>query len=379
MVRNENILNSKIILFAGAGASQPFGKWLMGEFLDHLVEKIRDPSVPPKGLHGLLETIISYKGKDLENILKEINDLVEKAEYLGDITKINYIHDLLDSEAEVRKRMAVLPSSGSLPTFFPSPYSKNYSRLAKLCMELRSVIEKTIFDHYAVVDKARVVEVYDPLINILLKGMGEANTLPIFTTNYDICFEEYCKEKGLILIDGFPLSPSKGRDYVWEGSNFDKFAPDKNKTQMILFKLHGSVTWYEERGVIKFLGASLHLNGKGSIKNAIIYPAKNKIALGDPFFTAYDYFQRCLDRASVAIFIGYSFRDYDTVTKIKSAFKYNPKLKVLVLSLHASEIVDATFPIFRDSIETIRFKFGTPLHQASYLRQITEFITKYLG
>ena len=379
MIRNENIVNSKIILFSGAGASQPFGKWLMGEFLDHLIETIHSPSVPPKGLHGLLETIIDYKGKDLENILKEINDLVEKAEYLGDVKKINYIHDLLDKEAEVRKRAAIMPSPGSLPTFFPSPYSKNYSRLAEMCVELRSVIEKTIFDHYAVVDKEKVVKVYDPVINILLKGKGDVNTLPIFTTNYDICFEEYCKDKGLSLIDGFPLSPNVGRDYIWEDSNFDKFAPDKNKTQLILFKLHGSVTWYEERGVIKYLGASLHLNGKGSMKNAIIYPAKNKIALGDPFFTAYDYFQRCLDRASVAIFIGYSFRDYDTVTKIKSAFKYNPKLKVLILSPHASEIVDTIFPNFRDRIETVPFKFGTPLHQNSYLNQIAEVVTKHVG
>jgi hypothetical protein len=379
MIRNESIVSSKIVLFAGAGASQPFGKWLMDEFLDHLIETIRSPYVPPKGLHGLVEAIISYKGKDLENILKEINDLIEKAEYLGDTTKVNFIHDLLDQEAEVRKRMAVLPGSGSLPTFFPSTYSKNYSRLAGLCQELRSVIEKTIFDHYSVVDKEKVVELYDPLINILSKGVGEANTLPIFTTNYDICFEEYCKEKGLSLIDGFPLSPSTGRDYIWEDSNFDKFIPDKNKKHLILFKLHGSVTWYEERGMVKYLGASLHLNGKGSIKNTIIYPAKNKIALGDPFFTAYDYFQRCLDRASIALFIGYSFRDYDTVTKIKSALKHNPNLRILVLSVHASKVVDAIFPIFRDRIEAIPFKFGIPLHQNSYLNQIAEFITKCVG
>ena len=137
-MRNEHILNSRIIIFAGAGASQPFGKWLMAEFLDHLIEIIRKTEAHSKALLEVLETIISYKGKDLENILKELNDLVEKGEYLGDLTKVNSLHDILDGDIAARKRLAVLPSSGSLPNFFPSPFSKNYSQLVILCMRLRS-------------------------------------------------------------------------------------------------------------------------------------------------------------------------------------------------------------------------------------------------
>jgi hypothetical protein len=377
-MRNEYILNSKIILFGGAGASQPFGKWLMGEFLDNLIETIRDSNVPPKNLHGLLSALISYKGKDLENILKEINDLVEKGEYLGDTSKINYLHDLLDGENEARKRAAILPGSGSLPTFFPSPSSKNYSQLVAKCVMLRTLIERTIFNHYGVIDKEKVVDAYDPLINILIKELGEPTILPIFTTNYDICFEEYCKEKGVVLIDGFSPSPTSGRDFIWGEHNFDRFGPNKTNRNFILFKLHGSVTWYDDQGVVKYLGASLHRDEKERIKNVIIYPAKNKIALGDPFFTAYDYFQRCLDRTRVAIFIGYSFRDYDTVTKIRSALKYNSKLSVLLFSPDASSIVDRIFPAFRDRTEAIPLKFGTALHQNSYVKRISEFISKQL-
>ena len=242
----------------------------------------------------------------------------------------------------------------------------------------RSLIERTIFRHYGVINKEKVVATYDPLINILTGRVGEPKILPIVTTNYDICFEEYCKEKGLSMIDGFPSSPGVGRDFTWEEKNFDRFDPDGTKTHIILFKLHGSVTWYDENGVIKYLGASLHQGEKEAIKNVIIYPAKNKIALGDPFFTAYDYFQRCLDQALVAIFIGYSFRDYDTVTKIKSALKYNSKLAILLFSPHASEIIDSVFPSFKDRIEAVPFRFGTALHQTSYLKQISDFVTRHV-
>jgi hypothetical protein len=372
-MRNEYILDSKLFLFAGAGASKPFDKWLMNEFIDHLIGEIHSHTVPSTGLHGLLDTIIDYRGRDLENILKEINDVTEKSDYLADTGRINYIHNILEGDPE-RKKQAIL-SLGALPAITSSSFSRNYSELTKMCNRLRNLIEKMIYDHYGVLNREKIVEVYDPLVNTLMEIVGEHKFLPIFTTNYDSCFEEYVKEADFELVDGF--SPTRGgREIIWKADTFDNLRPNMAKRYLILFKLHGSVTWYDDGGVIKYLGASIHRPSNERIKNVLIYPAKNKIALDDPFFTAYDYFQRCLDHSVSGVFIGYSFRDYDTVTKIKSALKFNDKLRLLILSPNADEIVEKFFPDFRGRVASLSYEFGRKDHEESYLREIGEFLAQ---
>lgn len=374
-MRNEYILNSKCFLFAGAGASKPFDKWLMNEFIDHLITEIHSHTVPPIGLHGLLATIIDYRGKDLENILKEINDITEKNDYLGDTRRINYIHNVLEGDPERHKQAMAVLGRGQPPAITSSLFSRNYSELTKMCRQLRNVIEKMIYDHYGVVNREKIVEVYDSLVNTLMEIVGEHKILPIFTTNYDNCFEEYVKEGNFELVDGF--SPTYGgREIIWKDDTFDNLRPNMAKRYLILFKLHGSVTWYDDAGVIKYLSASIHRPSNEKIKNVLIYPAKNKIALDNPFFTAYDYFQRCLDHSVSGVFIGYSFRDYDTVTKIKSALKFNDKLRLLILSPNADEIVLQFFPDSRGRVFPLSYEFGSKDHQESYLREISEFVAQ---
>ena len=374
-MRNEYILNQKCFLFAGAGASKPFDKWLMNEFIDHLIEEIHSHTVPPTGLHGLLDTIIDYRGKDLENILKEINDIVDKSDYLGDTKKINYIHNVLEGDPERHKQAMAILSRNALPAITSSSFSRNYSELTKMCNRLRNVIERMIYDHYGVVNREKIVEVYDPLVNTLVEIMGEHGFLPIFTTNYDNCFEEYVKEADFELVDGFSLTYG-GREIVWKEDAFDNLRPNMAKKYLILFKLHGSVTWYADGGVIKYLSASIHRSSSERIRNVLIYPAKNKIALDDPFFTAYDYFQRCLDRSVSGVFIGYSFRDYDTVTKIKSALTFNGKLRLVILSPNADDIVRQFFSDSRGRVVPLSYEFGRKDHQESYLREISEFLAQ---
>jgi hypothetical protein len=239
------------------------------------------------------------------------------------------------------------------------------------------VIEKMIYDHYGVLNREKIVEVYDPLVNILMQIVGEDKLLPIFTTNYDCCFEEYVKEVDFELVDGF--SPTHGgREIIWKEDTFDILRLNMAKRYLILFKLHGSVTWYEDAGVIKYLSASIHRPSNERIKNVLIYPAKNKIALDEPFFTAYDYFQRCLDHSTRGVFIGYSFRDYDTVTKVKSALKFNNKLRLVILSPNADEVALQFYPDFSGRVAPLSYTFGRKDQQESYLREIREFLGQNL-
>ena len=56
--------------------------------------------------------------------------------------------------------------------------------------------------------------------------------------------------------------------------------------------------------------------------------------------TAYDYLEQCLDKADSCLVIGYSFRDYDTLMRFKSAKLSNKHLKIAVLDPSAEAICE---------------------------------------
>src|SRR2546425_8548030 len=57
-------------------------------------------------------------------------------------------------------------------------------------------------------------------------------------------------------------------------------------------------------------------------------------------FTAYDYFQRAMDGCGCCIVIGYSFRDYDALTKLMSASILNQRLTVLVIDPNSDAVAE---------------------------------------
>ena len=81
--------------------------------------------------------------------------------------------------------------------------------------------------------------------------------------------------------------------------------------------------------------------GAGSSKppgKKLIYPATRKVAIEDPYFTAYDYLEKCLTCAELYVVVGYSFRDYDCVMRFKAAKLANPNLSVLLVDPWAGKI-----------------------------------------
>jgi hypothetical protein len=95
--------------------------------------------------------------------------------------------------------------------------------------------------------------------------------------------------------------------------------------------------WYQRLGrLVK--AQAIYAAGDPAFQNVMIYPATRKIAISEPFFTAYDYLARCLDEAESCLVIGYSFRDYDTLMRFKSAKLHNRRLKIAVLDPNAEEI-----------------------------------------
>jgi hypothetical protein len=159
----------------------------------------------------------------------------------------------------------------------------------------------------------------------------------VFTTNYDPAVERFCAEQRLRLIDGF-AHDERTQEYVWDRATFDELSGSPPGS-LALFKLHGSANWHRDGGrIIK--GLPTYDAGDPDFQNVMIYPATRKVAIEDPFFTAYDYLEQCLDRAERCLVIGYSFRDYDTLMRFKSAKLSNKSLDIEVLDPAANDLCE---------------------------------------
>jgi len=108
--------------------------------------------------------------------------------------------------------------------------------------------------------------------------------------------------------------------------------------RVVLFKLHGSTTWFKSRNDFVKSDIPIYTSRDRSFENLLIYPAKKKVALNDPYFTGYVYFQRTLEHCKLCVVIGYSFRDYDALSRLRSAASYNPGMRLLVLDPQADSL-----------------------------------------
>ena len=130
--------------------------------------------------------------------------------------------------------------------------------------------------------------------------------------------------------------------------------------------MHGSVDWITVGSEISRAEPRYVPDGEEHWNNCLVYPAKKKVSLEDPFFTCYDYLQECLQRTGVCITIGYSCRDYDALTRVQSAMLNNEGLILVVVSPDANEIVrQLGFPLER--MRPIASCFGIGEAAAPYL------------
>src|SRR5215468_3258000 len=101
------IIETPVIFFLGAGASKPFDKMLMGEF----VEQFRTKRQP----NELVDTICS-KQLDLEFLIEQLQDLAFK-EYLGQKRALNAVDSVTprtETGMQIWPQMAQLASQAQI-------------------------------------------------------------------------------------------------------------------------------------------------------------------------------------------------------------------------------------------------------------------------
>lgn len=186
---------------------------------------------------------------------------------------------------------------------------------------LKEFIKRT-----AIVDANRI-RYLEPLLEFI-----EERPLDIFSVNYDTCIEQFCDTYRKDLQDGF--------DLYWNPETFGR------KTDVRLYKLHGSVTWYRsDKGrylkiPILSESSSIELVSREKAESLVLYPFR-KWTYAEPMLELLVELKRKLDVANYVFVVGYSFRDEHIRRLFWDAANRNRNLVLLLIGPHALETYES--------------------------------------
>src|SRR5208282_2901491 len=230
---------------------------------------------------------------------------------------------------------------------------------------LLNALESYLIDQFFIEDRSLfkpIVEFYRKFITELDK-LGKqyfsefqqlTNPLLIFTTNYDNIIETYARETKRSCYDGYAPQTAGSPYYVFNETELER------GYEILLFKLHGSVTLYKLKTdeIIKphsklrkgsdFLGAQV-------VENVMIFPVQEKSVSKDPYNTLDKVLrQRLRAEGQVCIVVGHAFNDEAILSAFTDSMIRNPNLKVVLLSHNPDKIVKEKFPAFQNRIHKMR-------------------------
>ena len=191
--------------------------------------------------------------------------------------------------------------------------------------------EKAILARVDFVDRTTNLDAHAGLIQkIGRRGVRKARS-KLFTTNYDLCFEEAARRHRFTIIDGF----SHGLDQVYDRSHFEfdivrrtgvRDAPDYIENVFHLYKLHGSLDWRRQSSDI--------FRSRGPEgKPVLIYPRSSKYqeSFEAPYLDMIGALQAALREPDTAVLIsGFGFNDDHISRPILSAVEANMSLRLVI-------------------------------------------------
>jgi len=355
-MHSQVILDAPVTLFLGAGASKPLGKLLMAEFIDYVSQERSFKHDP------LFQAIIA-KEKDLEFAFEELQDWARKR-YMAN-------ESALDNYRSFRLSRVSIPGVQQTP----EPFDMELAGVVQDAERLELDLRREVFSHYRHVVAADTHAVFAPLFDLAFaKIRSDTSPLVVFTTNYDPAVEEFCNIRSgdYALENGF-FHDASARRYEWKKSQFDEFRLTDKKRNIVLFKLHGSADWIKI-GEACVKAPPFFADDRSGYENILIYPARRKVAIAEPFFTAYDYFQRVMEKTHLCIVVGYSFRDYDALTKLMSASTANTHLRLAVIDPQAPSRCQ-TLKSYGIRAEPITKQFGNAADASAIVGSLRSIIS----
>lgn len=234
-------------------------------------------------------------------------------------------------------------------TSFPAKTGENIERLLTLCKlhlelhegaedDVTKLLSKFVVDAEAAilarvdfVDASTLLDAHSALITKIGRRGVRKPRAKLFTTNYDLCFEEAARRHRFTLIDGF----SHALDQVYDPLHFGydvvrrdpaKDAPDYIENVLHLYKLHGSIDW-------RRVGSEI-VRSRGSEGSPIlIYPRSSKYqeAFEAPYLDMMGALQAALREPDTALIVsGFGFNDDHLSRPILSAMETNMSLRMVI-------------------------------------------------
>jgi hypothetical protein len=166
--------------------------------------------------------------------------------------------------------------------------------------------------------------------------------LKLFTTNYDLCFENAAGKQGLVVLDGFSFSEPRHfdprfflYDIVRRPITGDEIGTPLEGV-FHLYKLHGSVNWSRKSD------REIEVDpDPGPEAAALIYPANGKYQQSyiQPHLELISQYLASLREPNTCLIVaGFGFNDDHLSEPILAAVRTNPHLRLIVVNPSAEEL-----------------------------------------
>ena len=175
---------------------------------------------------------------------------------------------------------------------------------------------------------------HDKFIRAVARRSVQQQRLKIFTTNYDLAFEQAASNVGFVVIDGFEFSNPSYFNPMWFNYDIVNRRHSKNSegayisNVLQLYKMHGSVDWRKFNGRVRKLGAD---SKKG--EPVFIYPSSSKYqsSYESPYLDMMASFLEIVKQPKTAILcLGFGFNDKHINNALTMALRTNPEFMLMV-------------------------------------------------
>lgn len=299
--------SNDIILLLGAGASIEAGIPGSQQMIENIEKKLCTPEWRKfQDLYNLVKSSISYAA----GISGQFN--------LSDFYNVECLVSTLDELAK-REKHPIYPFISDWKSHLIRVAEHDFRQIhdfrARILDELKGWVQppnENDADYYSGLKRLQAH------LNYPLK---------VFSLNYDLCVER-CGEDDFRIESGFE---QKGKTRVWDWRRFDESNPNREPTQIYLYKMHGSIDWKrdENDNLIKTDDKGARTPGS---QLPLIFGTDRKMEAGDPYlFYAYE-FRRCALDCKLILCIGYGFGDGHINKMIKQGLRADPRARVAVVS-----------------------------------------------
>ncbi len=175
---------------------------------------------------------------------------------------------------------------------------------------------------------------HDKFIRAVGRRSAQQQRLKLFTTNYDLAFEQAASNTGFVIIDGFEFSNPSYFNPMWFNYDIVNRGQSKNSegayipNVIQLYKMHGSVDWRKINGRVRKLNAD---SEKG--EPVFIYPSSNKYqtSYDSPYLDMMASFLEAVKQPRTAVLcLGFGFNDKHINNALTMALRTNTEFMLMV-------------------------------------------------